>query len=114
MRSQPWVSKCSRRDVVTPDDLFLCTPPNGHGIELPAARDLTVVNRRPPARVAYRCGRPAAGEPPRASGRPGQLQCLVRRRPTERAPLLSRPELPKHTSPRLRAALTTTNGVALE
>src|SRR5262245_29977466 len=27
------------------------------------------LDRRPPARVAYRCGRPAAGAPPRAPGR---------------------------------------------
>src|SRR5262245_6680278 len=49
--------------------LRVSVPPNGPGIELPAARDLTVVNRRPPACVAYRCGRPAAGAPPRTPGR---------------------------------------------
>src|SRR5262245_6389517 len=43
--------------------------PNGPGIELPAALDATGTDRRPPARVAYRCGRPAAGAPPRTPGR---------------------------------------------
>src|SRR5262245_12899816 len=49
------------------DQSFLFRRPNGPGIELPAARDLTTPDGRPPARVAYRCGRPAAGEPRDAS-----------------------------------------------
>src|SRR5262245_38985744 len=53
--------------------------PNGPGIELPAARDLTVVARRPPARAPYRSRRSAAGRPRAPRVAAGHLQCLVRR-----------------------------------
>src|SRR5262245_46713589 len=48
---------CTSRRLT--DRALSCRPP----VTLPW------VDRRPPARVAYRCGRPAAGAPPRAPGR---------------------------------------------
>src|SRR5262245_15850252 len=73
-------------DEACPDWLPIAhAPPNGLGIELPAARDLTTVQptaARPcplPMRAADGWGAPA--HPGAAAG---QLQCLVRRRPPER------------------------------
>src|SRR5262245_49976060 len=56
------------------------TPPNGPGIELPAARDLTM--GQPAAARACRLPMRAAGgwgAPARPGAAAGQLQCLVRR-----------------------------------
>src|SRR5262245_63949405 len=79
-RTRRWLGRLARgtsraraQQPAVPACNAMCTEssmrPNGPGIELPAARDLTVVAGRPPARVAYRCGRPAAGAPPRTPGR---------------------------------------------
>src|SRR5262247_2204912 len=48
---------CTSRRLT--DRALSCRPP----VTLPRS------DRRPPARVAYRCGRPAAGAPPRTPGR---------------------------------------------
>jgi hypothetical protein len=72
------------RYVVSGIRIFL--PPNGHGIELPAARDLTM--DRPTAARPCRLPMRAAGgwRPPAHPGAAaGQLQCLVRRRASLRA-----------------------------
>src|SRR5262245_17398250 len=63
------VAQAIEANVASARKCRLMLPPSGPGIELPAARDLTVVKRRPPARVVYRCGRPAAGAPPHTPGR---------------------------------------------
>src|SRR5262245_12269415 len=61
------------------------TPPNGPGIELPAAREPTGTDRRPPGVSPIPPGRPAAGAPPRAPGRrPVCSNALLGGRPPKR------------------------------
>ena len=54
------------------------TPANGPALSCRPPVNVPRTDRRPPARVAYRCGRPAAGAPPRTPGwRPVSSNALL-------------------------------------